>query len=145
MTERDDVDLDPETGAEADSDQLSAEDMLLDRGVDDLLDEGYSPPDRPGSFGHDVFDDDAGSQDTLDNRLGAEVPDVDADSDEAADYSGGEVGTQRAGRLVDSDGGTDGDTDSELYADDIGIDGAGASAEEAAVHLIEPDEEDDYS
>ena len=42
----------------------------------------------------------------------------------------------RAGRLVDADeGGTD-DTDDELYARDEGIDGAAASAEEAAVHVV---------
>jgi len=29
-----------------DDDQLSQEDTLIDRGVDDLLDEGYSPPDK---------------------------------------------------------------------------------------------------
>ena len=35
-------------------DQLQPEDTLIDRGVDDALDEGYSPPERPygrGSFG----------------------------------------------------------------------------------------------
>ena len=35
-------------------DQLQPEDTLVDRGVDDVLDEGYSPPERPyggGSFG----------------------------------------------------------------------------------------------
>ena len=29
-----------------DEDQLTQEDMLIDRGVDDLLDEGYVPPDK---------------------------------------------------------------------------------------------------
>ncbi len=29
-----------------DDDQLTQEDALIDRGVDDLLDEGYSPPDK---------------------------------------------------------------------------------------------------
>jgi hypothetical protein len=28
-------------------DQLQREDTLVDRGVDDVLDEGYSPPERP--------------------------------------------------------------------------------------------------
>ncbi|HYI58518.1 MAG TPA: DUF5709 domain-containing protein, partial [Microlunatus sp.] len=48
----------------------------------------------------------------------------------------GEVGDQRAGRLVDPNGGIGEDTDSELVGEDVGIDGAGASAEEAAVHVI---------
>ena len=37
-----------------DDNQLQAEDTLIDRGVDDVLDEGYSPPERPygrGAFG----------------------------------------------------------------------------------------------
>jgi len=45
-----------------------------------------------------------------------------------------EVGDARAGRLV-----ADGDIDGELDAQDVGVDGAGASAEEAAVHVTEPD------
>ena len=32
------------------------------------------------------------------------------------------------------------DTDEELFADDVGIDGAAASAEEAAVHIIPDDD-----
>ena len=52
---------------------------------------------------------------------------------------GGEVGAERAGRLVEEDEGAREDTDSELFARDVGIDGAGASAEEAAVHVIPED------
>ena len=48
----------------------------------------------------------------------------------------GEVGDQRAGRLVDPNEGIGDDVDSELIGEDVGIDGAGASAEEAAVHII---------
>ena len=48
----------------------------------------------------------------------------------------GEVGDQRAGRLVDPNSGIGADVDSELVGEDVGIDGAGASAEEAAVHII---------
>ncbi len=46
------------------------------------------------------------------------------------------MGDVRAGRLVDAEDGSPGDTDPELYARDAGIDGAAASAEEAAVHVI---------
>jgi hypothetical protein len=42
----------------------------------------------------------------------------------------------RAGRLVDADDGRAEDTDEELWAQDEGINGAAASAEEAAVHVI---------
>ncbi len=41
------------------------------------------------------------------------------------------------GRLVDPEGGNGVDHVSELVGDDVGIDGAGASAEEAAVHVVE--------
>ena len=37
-----------------DDNQLQPEDTLIDRGVDDVLDEGYSPPERPygrGAYG----------------------------------------------------------------------------------------------
>jgi len=50
------------------------------------------------------------------------------------------VGDERAGRLVAPDEGVREDTEKDLDAQDVGIDGAGASAEEAAVHVI--DEED---
>ena len=50
------------------------------------------------------------------------------------------MGDQRAGRLVDLDEGLGEDTEKDLVADDVGIDGAAASAEEAAVHIV-PDEE----
>jgi hypothetical protein len=32
------------------------------------------------------------------------------------------------------------DTESDLIAEDVGIDGAAASAEEAAVHVVDPDD-----
>jgi len=56
---------------------------------------------------------------------------------------GHEVGTDRAGRLVAADRGGGQDTDDELWARDIGVDGAGASAEEAAVHVVGDRSRDD--
>ena len=50
-----------------------------------------------------------------------------------------EVGNRRAGRLVDPDQGRGEDTEKDLVGDDVGIDGAGASAEEAAMHIIDDD------
>lgn len=44
---------------------------------------------------------------------------------------------QRAGRLVAPDEGAHADTEKDLVADDVGISGAGASAEEAAMHVVE--------
>ena len=109
-------------------DQLQEEDTLVDRGVDDVLDEGYSPVERPLNH-NDV--------ETLDERLSEEVPDV-TDDDEPFDenrMSDEEVGDRRAGRLAASGEGEIGE-DSELFGIDEGIDGGAASAEEAAVHII---------
>ncbi|MEK0100928.1 DUF5709 domain-containing protein, partial [Streptomyces sp. A475] len=48
-----------------------------------------------------------------------------------------EVGAERSGRLVAPDEGVRKDKEGELFAEDVGIDGAAASAEEAAMHLVE--------
>lgn len=115
-----------------DENQLQPEDTLIDRGTGDVLDEGYSPPERPlGLEPHD----------TLDERLAEEVPEIEPD-DGAGDgfaSAGGEAGEERAGRLVAPDEGVGEDTEKDLVAGDAGIDGAAASAEEAAVHVIEDD------
>ena len=119
-------------------DQLQPEDTLDDRGVEDVLDEGYSPPERePDHLRHPE------GGESLEVRLGEEEPEVWARVEEEADADildgdvGGEVGGRRSGRLMAPDQGSHEDVDSELYAEDEGIDGAGASAEEAAVHVIE--------
>lgn len=131
---RDDID--------SESDLLEPEDTLEDRGVDDVLDEGYSPPEKPANFydGHEP----------LAGRLAREVPDKAdiPDGDDIGDTSDtdgepydDEVGDTRAGRLVAEDEGVGPDSDEYLYARDVGIDGSAASAEEAAVHAIPEDGE----
>src|SRR5262252_3348283 len=47
----------------------------------------------------------------------------------------------RSGRLVADDEGAHPDTEADLVAHDAGIDGGAATAEEAAVHMVD---EDDY-
>jgi len=140
-----------------DEDQLQPEDTLDDRGVDDLLDEGYSPPEHP--LGVDAFGTTLAEQrqgESLDQRLAHEEPDpantledpladpdlVGGDDEDAIaaedDFLGdGEVGARRSGRLVAPDEGAHDDTEADLVAEDVGIDGAGSSAEEAAMHIIE--------
>jgi hypothetical protein len=128
-------------------DQLQPEDTLEDRGVDDVLDEGMSPPERPSPVtAHGATARDLAEGETLEERLAQEEPDptasVAADSgladheldDPAEDV---EVGADRSGRLVAPDLGTGEDRDQAPLADDVGIDGAGAAAEEAAVHTID--------
>jgi hypothetical protein len=120
-------------------DQLQPSDTLDDRGVEDVLDEGYSPPERePEHLRHPHEVDEP---ETLDERLAEEEPEVGADLDEESDdnLDDGEVGDARSGRLIAQDEGSGADEDSELWATDAGIDGAGASAEEAAMHTIDDD------
>jgi hypothetical protein len=124
----------PLTGAEGDNDQLPSEDTLLDRGVADVLDEGYSPPDRPrpNHWGETAWEESAGEP--MEQRLAEEEPDY-WEEDRLV-----RPDTTRAGRLVaddDADPNADGDRDNDVYGEDAGIDGAGASAEEAAVHWVE--------
>ncbi|MGZ5369669.1 MAG: DUF5709 domain-containing protein [Aeromicrobium sp.] len=120
-------------------DQLQPDDTLNDRGVDDVLDEGYSPPEAWSAAEH--FGSTAEEQrqgESLDQRIAQEVPERDPYADEDDDYlDDGEVGAQRAGRLVEPNAGSGEDSESELHGTDVGIDGAAASAEEAAVHVIE--------
>jgi hypothetical protein len=123
-------------------DQLQPDDTLEARGVDDVLDEGFSPPDREPS--HLRHPHEVDEPETLDERLAEEEPDVSADADPLDDDTFGtdgedELGDDRAGRLVAQDQGSGEDDDGELWATDAGIDGAGASAEEAAMHVIDED------
>lgn len=126
--------------------QLQPGDTLDDRGVDDLLDEGYSPPEQP--YGPGAY----GPAESLAQHLAEEEPDPaswlntgdDAEqrnADEAERETEfpehREVGRVRAGRLVAPDLGFGEDTEAELVADDVGISGGAASAEEAAMHVIE--------
>ena len=112
-------------------DQLDPQESLIDRGVDDPLDEGYSPPERYSQLIHE------GEHETLDERLADEVPEPDpyAPQDEEI-LDDGEVGDERAGRLVEPNGGIGPDVESDLVGLDVGIDGGAASAEEAAVHIV---------
>lgn len=131
-----------------DDNQLQAEDTLVDRGVDDILDEGISPPERPVARTNL----DHPGPETLDELLAEEEPDpvsrlnnvldeLDGSNGDESDYpEDDEVGRARSGRLVAPDAGFGEDDESELVAEDVGIDGGAASAEEAAMHVI--DDED---
>lgn len=128
-------------------DQIQPEDSLEDRGVEDVLDEGLTTPENWSVLER------RGDRETIDERLSEEEPDIGAQEpaeeteDEFDDFiDDGEVGRERSGRLVDPNEGIGEDDESELVGDDVGIDAAAASAEEAAVHVVDsPDEvaEDD--
>lgn len=112
--------------------------------VDDLSDEfildaGYSPPEKPRFLGRygttwaELHDGEG-----LDRRVLQEIPEQsDSPGDglgDTADTDGepydDEVGSHRAGRLL---------YDSPQAAWDVGIDGGAASAEEAAMHVVDPE------
>lgn len=127
---------------------LDAEDTLESDGVDDPLDRGWSPPDRPLAVEHTgVTAAERHQGETLDQRLAEEQPDLAApDGDGLGDAEGtdgelldNEVGALRSGRLVAPDEGAHEDEESALVATDVGIDGAAASAEEAAIHIVDED------
>ncbi len=48
----------------------------------------------------------------------------------------------RAGRLVAEDEGAHPDEEADLVARDTGVDGGGATAEEAAMHVVDDDDTD---
>jgi Family of unknown function (DUF5709) len=129
--------------------RLEPEDVLEDDSTDDVLATGYSPEDRPwevDDWGTTAFEEEQGEN--LDGRLAREVPDA-SDDEEEGDGIGDvlgtdgepiddEVGDERAGRLATTDAGSESapDLEPDLEAFDEGIDGAAASAEEAAVHIV---------
>ena len=123
-----------------DQPQSTGDSLVDDRGLPEPLDEGYSPPEKwspAEGYGNTPLEEELGE--TLDQRIAQEEPEPDPyelASTETEDVSG-EVGTERAGRLVEPDEGVHVDVESDLLAEDVGIDGAAASAEEAAVHVID--------
>jgi hypothetical protein len=104
---------------------------------DEVLDAGYSPPESYRGEGFGTTAEEMKEGESFEERLRQEVPEPDPYAPEPENLDDGEVGTERAGRLVDPDGGIGLDTEKDLIGEDVGIDGAAASAEEAAVHVVE--------
>ena len=132
---------------------LDPQDTLNERGSDPY-EEGWSPPERPLGVEHEgTTAREQWEGESLDRRLLAERADPALEepdgTDDVGDLPGGEgeplddeVGDRRAGRLVAPDEGAHEDTGKDLIAEDVGVDGGAASAEEAAVHRV-PDENDE--
>lgn len=150
----------PDEGGVANDEAIDLDQAFGDENVEGLYETSYSPPDRQPTntrFGTTWAEENEGE--TLDQRLAQEVPDLNLDADlEADDADGddidevdevatdvldadaldfGEVGERRAGRLVDPDEGVREDEEKDLIGNDVGIDAGAASAEEAAVHIID--------
>ena len=145
--------VDDETQPQSTGDSLVAE----DRGIVEPMDEGWNPPEKWSAaqgYGNTPLEESMGE--TLEQRVRQEVPE--ADPYEVADQeaergelaalvtegqdpqeSDGQVGDERAGRLVAPDEGVRTDTEGDPVVRDVGIDGAAATAEEAAVHVVPDD------
>ncbi|MEP9361916.1 DUF5709 domain-containing protein [Nocardioides sp. CN2-186] len=122
-----------------DEDQPGNIDDLGDPAVADELDRGYSPPEKYSAgqgYGNTPWEEE--HRESIDQRIGQEEPDVDPYAETDDDFlDDGEVGGVRAGRLVDTDQGLGEDEEKDLVGDDVGIDDGAASAEEAAIHIVE--------
>jgi len=139
-------------------------DTLFGAPGDDPLDRGVVPPERWSAgvrYGDTAAEQSEGE--SLDQLLAEEEPDdtldLDDEDDEAPedvedfdeDDDAGDEDVDglllddgpdpRAGRLVAEDEGAHPDEEEDLVARDVGIDGGAATAEEAAMHVVE---EDDY-
>jgi hypothetical protein len=125
----------------------------------DPLDRGVVPPERwSAGVRYGVTEQEQEQGESLDQLLSEEEPDPalnfeddDEDEDDEEDDDAGDEDVDglllddgpdpRAGRLVAEDEGAHPDDEADLVATDVGIDGGGATAEEAAMHVVE---EDDY-
>src|SRR5215470_5424456 len=121
---------------------------------DDPLDRGVVTPERWSAgmrFGTTAAEQSAGE--SLDQQLADDDEDEDEEPrDIAGDEDAGDEDVDglllddgpdpRAGRLVAEDEGAQTDDEEDLVATDVGIDGGAASAEEAAIHVVEDDDTD---
>jgi hypothetical protein len=118
-------------------DQLLAEEEpdLLERELGDPVDQ-IDPPRG------ELIDTD----ETLDGQAATAADLEDPEADALVDDEGGETEVPsadfeeeqpRAGRLVEPDEGLESDTETDMIAYDAGISGGAASAEEAAVHIVD--------
>ena len=135
---------------------------------DDPLDRGVVPPERwSAGIRYGTTEEEQAEGESLDQLLAEEEPDdteeeledaLELDDEEPGDVEDfdedDDAGDEdvdglllddgpdpRAGRLVAEDEGAHPDEEEDLVARDVGIDGGGATAEEAAMHVVE---EDDY-
>ena len=145
---------------------LNASDTLDGDPGDDPLDQGIVPADRWSAgerYGTTLAEERAGE--SLDQLLAQEQPEPDPYADDTlstgdpSGRAGDEVDEQwadedvdglllddgpdpRAGRLVAPDEGAHSDDEGDLIGRDVGIDAGAASAEEAAIHIVDDDDRD---
>jgi hypothetical protein len=149
----------PESADLTDYEVLDASDTLDGDPGDDPLDRGVVTPQRwsaASRYGSTAEEQQAGE--SLDQLLAEEEPVVAGEEDDepVGDLAGDEdIGDEdvdglllddgpdpRAGRLVAEDEGAHPDEEADLVALDTGVDGGGATAEEAAMHVVDDDDTD---
>ncbi|GAA0286360.1 DUF5709 domain-containing protein [Streptomyces polychromogenes] len=156
----------PHGEAEPGESQPDMENALGEPDADRILDTGYSPPDRPlAAERHGTTAGEQRAGETLDQRLAQEEPERDdagagtgsqtvpgedeagaAGGEESEDMSGdphgdaSTAGRERAGRMAPAEERPP-VRHLSVVARDTGIDGGAASAEEAAVHVVEEEPE----
>jgi hypothetical protein len=135
---------DEEWDATEDDGVIDSSDSLDFDRAGDPLDIGYEVADRYSGvnrFGTTIAEQRAGE--SLDQLLSEEEPDIDPyaepdpDTDEDELIRRGDYLEPRAGRLVEEDEGLGADFEAEAVARDVGIDYGAASAEEAAIHVVD--------
>jgi hypothetical protein len=127
---------------------LSPEESLDEDEFGEDISDGYSPAERPwGVTAWGVTSYEESTHESLGRRLAREERELtgEPEGDGIGDSIGtdgelidDQVGDRRAGRLVLGPI-DDLDPSSDYWATDAGIDGAGASAEEAAIHVVPDD------
>jgi hypothetical protein len=115
-----------------DTDDFDPIESLSGDDPDEAMQTGYSPPEfEPYNLRHvpTAFEDRHGE--SLDQRLAEEEPELSEEDIFRAERE------PRAGRLVAPDEGAHGDDEAEVIAADVGAAGYAASAEEAAMRIID--------
>ncbi|MGP4114711.1 DUF5709 domain-containing protein [Streptomyces sp. 4N509B] len=140
---------DSDYGRGDDHTDVDMDNALDEKRSDEILDEGYSPPEKPLAVNDPGVTARAQREgETLDERLRREMPEVrEPDGDGIGDQPGMEgeprdeewSGERRAGRIVKDDYALSDD----VVARDVGINGGAASGEEASMHIMRETEEDE--
>lgn len=147
MTEPEHSDEVPESPDLGASIQLESGETLDGRPGTDGLDAGFVSPNRPfGLDDPDTTPEGQRERETIDDRLAREIPDDTGGAATAPgpELSEGEIGSEagqgRSGRLTAAEADPDQHAGRSLAAEDAGISGGAATAEEAAMHDIPEDE-----
>ena len=138
-------------GSDADNrptDELDPENVIDEPDLDDMLDTGYSPPEKPlGVSKYGTTAEEQREGESLDQRIAHEQPEEDpflaarteGETEEEPEDNGpeeGDAGNERAGRVAAAEDSLAA-RNNRVLGRDVGIDGGAASAEEAAVHIQE--------